>query len=79
MADKTTDPKEEPAKTTTTVPVEEWIQHPVSDSAEYLDREAPAYGDKLDGKQAEEFEAAVSEREKRRAGHKTRDEQTPPS
>lgn len=47
------------------VPVESWIQHPVSDSAEYLDRPEPQYGDGLDGPAKDEYEAQVAEREKR--------------
>lgn len=44
------DPKEEhgefaAADEKQKVPVEHWIQHPVSDSSDYLDREPPAYLD----------------------------------
>lgn len=54
------------------MPVEEWIQHPVSDSAEYLDR-VPVYGDEgLTDEQKVEYEAALREREKRAAGHGAR-------
>lgn len=55
-----------------TVPVEEWIPHPVSDSAEYLDGAGPSYGDKLTGAEADEFTAAVAEREKKLSGHAPR-------
>lgn len=54
------------------VPVEDWIPHPVSDSAEYLSRPDPVYGDGLTGDAKAEFDAALAEREKRIAGHKPR-------
>lgn len=49
-------------ETGTGKPVEEWIQHPVSDSADYLDRPAPIYGDSLSGEAKKEYDAAIAAR-----------------
>lgn len=54
------------------VPMSEWVPHPVSDSAEYLDREAPVYARDLTGADREAYDAAMSERAKKLAGHKSR-------
>jgi hypothetical protein len=36
---------DEPASDAGTVPVEQWTPHPISDSADYLDREPPTYAE----------------------------------
>lgn len=45
------------------VPVQDWIPHPVSDSADYLDGEPPLYGDSLTGEAKADFDAAIAARE----------------
>jgi hypothetical protein len=47
-----------------TVPIEEWIPHPVSDHGD-LDRPVPVYGcDDLEGAEKEACEAALAEKMK---------------